>query len=72
MAKTYDSIKWGRPQLALYNCCSTGCDKLADYWVSYRYLRGDGRNITVHKRAYGPHFRRWLDQHAPPAQLTLF
>lgn len=65
-----EHCRWGRRELALFDCHAPRCHDQATYWTTRAYAAASGKWVTVKANFCGPHFRRWANRHMPPEQLT--
>lgn len=64
--------RWGRRDLALYDCAQVPCPDRATYWTTRAYYGRAGKLVTVKGAYCGRHFRQWSAKWLPPTQLSLF
>lgn len=64
--------RWGRRELAMYDCYRKNCPDLASYWGTRAYYGMTGKLTIIKVMACGPHFREWWYRYNPPQQLSLF
>lgn len=64
--------RWGRRELALFDCTHPKCPEQATYWVTRAWRTPSDKLSTVKATFCGPHFRQWAEEYMPPSQLTLF
>jgi len=64
--------RWGRRDLALYDCHKRGCHDPAGYWMTRAWRSPSGKLQLAKLAACGPHFRQWCDKVMPLEQARLF
>jgi hypothetical protein len=64
--------RWGRREIALFDCHQVPCDDQATYWTTRAHPGPDGKLVTTKGAYCGRHFRQWSTKWMPPQQLDLF